>query len=45
MKKYTNPEVEVLVLATEDVVTVSVVSGNANENDLGKLDIGNLFNV
>lgn len=43
MKKYMNPKVELLVLNSEDVITVSVLEGYADQNDIARLDIGSMF--
>ena len=43
MKKYEAAKVEVHVFASEDVVTISVLWGYADQNDVGRIDIGRLF--
>lgn len=43
MKKYIKPKVAILVLKSADIITISVLQGNADENDICRFDIGRMF--
>lgn len=43
MKKYAAPELEMSVFDTQDLVTLSILNANADENDIARIDVGSMF--